>query len=80
MGEIIDRARQLRKTIESLSAGMDDATARDNPEIVPAWKEDRTYKAGDRVRAGDRILRATAPFEKQDDPENPLIVFEEVTD
>lgn len=50
MSDIITRAYQLRETIESLAATLDDTAALDNVELFPTWEADYSYKAGDRVR------------------------------
>lgn len=51
MENVIERARILRTTIEAMATSLDDATAKDNPELFPAWNPDSCeYKAGDRVR------------------------------
>lgn len=50
MSDIITRAYQLRETIESLAATLDDETALDNVELFPIWEADDSYKTGDRVR------------------------------
>jgi chitodextrinase len=47
---IIERAQQLRETIEAMAAGLDDATALDNRELFPIWEADGSYEPGDRVR------------------------------
>ena len=46
---IVDRARELRQTIESLATNMDDAQARDNAELFPRWNPSAHYEDGDRV-------------------------------
>lgn len=54
---IEDRARQLRATVENLSATLDDETALDNKELFPAWVEGKPYKIDDRVRHGEELYR-----------------------
>lgn len=50
MSDIITRAYQLRETIETLAATLDDAAALDNVELFPQWEADESYETGDRVR------------------------------
>lgn len=47
---MIERARQLRKIIESLAETLDDENALKSVELFPAWKEDAVYEVDDRVR------------------------------
>lgn len=47
---MIERARQLRKMIESLAETLDDENALKSVELFPAWKEDDVYEVDDRVR------------------------------
>ena len=47
---IVERARELRKTIESLAEVMDDSTAMDNAELFPHFDPtSHSYSVGDRV-------------------------------
>ena len=46
---IVDRARQLRKVIEMLTAQLEDLEAMECAELFPHWKEDTEYTMGDRV-------------------------------
>lgn len=54
---IIDRARSLRATIESLSVNLDDENAIEAVELFPAWRVDTVYTAGDRVRYNDVLYK-----------------------
>lgn len=47
---MIERARQLRKIIESLAETLDDESALKSVELFPVWKEDAVYEVDDRVR------------------------------
>ena len=56
--EVIERARELRKHIESMMAETEDATALAYVELVPAWSGDGTsYTANDRVRYNGVLYR-----------------------
>ena len=51
MGNLIERARELRRTIENLAENLDDTAAADTPELFPNWSgEEVVYTAGQRVR------------------------------
>lgn len=54
---MIERARQLRKIIETLSASLPDDQALSNIELFPNWKENNSYVIGDRVRYGDTLYK-----------------------
>lgn len=54
---IIDRARSLRATIESLSVNLDDENAVEAVELFPSWKIDTVYTAGDRVRYNNVLYK-----------------------
>lgn len=47
---IIDRARELRATIEDLAVNLDDEQALESVELFPAWKAEVAYAIDDRVR------------------------------
>lgn len=47
---IVEKARKLRKTIESLATTLDDTTAISNSELFPEWKNEETFEVGDRIR------------------------------
>lgn len=47
---IIEKARMLRKQIESLAENLDDEAALETPELFQSWQVDKTYEAGARVR------------------------------
>lgn len=52
---MIERARQLRKRVESLAETLDDDNALKSVELFPNWKADMQYNIGDRVRY-DNVL------------------------
>ena len=47
---LVDRARELRATIESLTVSMNNETALNNIELFPLWSNNYEYKINDRVR------------------------------
>ena len=47
---MIERARELRKKIESLAETLDDTEALKMSELFSSWKENVSYASGDRVR------------------------------
>lgn len=62
---MIERARQLRKVIESLATGMDDTNALQNTELFPNWGAS-SYEAGDRVRYNGILYKCLQSHEAQD--------------
>lgn len=51
MSEIIDRAAELRETIEDLAENLDDEEAMESAELFKSWSgESVVYTAGERVR------------------------------
>lgn len=54
---IEERARKLRKTIESLSVNLDDESALGNKELFPIWIEGVSYSIGDRVRYNNILYK-----------------------
>ena len=54
---IIDKARKLRKTIESLAISLDDESAAKNVELFEAWKADTDYAVDDRRRFGEYLYK-----------------------
>ena len=47
---IIEKARSLRKQIESLAETLDDESALQTPELFQNWHENTSYEVGARVR------------------------------
>lgn len=82
MSEIIERARELRKTIESLAVEhLDDEHAAAAAELFPAWDGNgRDYKAGERVRRDGILYKVLQDHTSQPgwDPENASSLFAEV--
>jgi len=54
---ILERARQLRKVIETLAKPLDDEQALANIELFPVWHEEIPYVIGDRVRYNDVLYK-----------------------
>lgn len=64
---LIERARRLRKTIESLSVNLDDENALENVELFPSWSGDGVdYTLGDRVRYDGKLYRCLQSHTSQD--------------
>ena len=57
--EKIDRAKELRKTIERLAQNLSDNDALDNIELFPNWKINQQYRVGYKVRFRDKLYRVT---------------------
>ena len=57
---MIERARQLRKKVESLAETLDDDNALKSVELFPNWKADMQYNIGDRVRYDNVLYKCLA--------------------
>lgn len=77
---IIDRARELRSVIEQMSSTLDDSAALESPELFPAWREDVTYTAGQRVRHDGTLYKVLQNHASQADwtPEAAPSLFAKV--
>ena len=64
---MIDRARQLRKIIESLAKTLDDENALKNIEFFPNWKVNKPYSIGDRVRYDNILYKCLIAHTSQSD-------------
>lgn len=62
----IEKAKALRKKIESMSAELTDADALDVPELFPKWTL-KEYAVGDRVRYGDTLYKCLQAHTAQTD-------------
>lgn len=60
-----EHALKLRKLIEKASATLDDETALDGVELFPAWKENASYSASDRVRYDGVLYKCLADHTAQ---------------
>lgn len=63
--DLIQRARELRAMIETLSATLDDEKALEVPELFPQWSADNTYNQGDRVRYSGVLYKCLQGHEAQ---------------
>ena len=77
---IVDRARELRQTIESLAISMDDETARDNAELFPRWVSGHAYQVGDRVCMDGTLYKVLQEHTSQEDwtPDVAVSLFAEI--
>lgn len=56
--DVIERARELRKQIETNASSMDEETALNFVELFPAWNGDNSsYAVGDRVRFNGELYK-----------------------
>jgi hypothetical protein len=62
----IEKAKALRKKIESMSAELTDTDALDVPELFPKWSI-KEYAAGDRVRYEDILYKCLQAHTSQSD-------------
>jgi len=63
---MIERARELRKVIESLAENLDDTNALKNTELFPNWSL-TSYKVDDRVRYQGDLYKCLQAHEAQSD-------------
>lgn len=77
---IVNRARELRQTIESLATSMDDAQARDNAELFPHWNPSAHYIDGDRVCYDGKLYKVKQGHNAQADwnPREAVALFAEI--
>lgn len=77
---LIEKARALRRKIETLSASLDDEQALETVELFPIWKADTVYTAGDRVRYNDVLYKVLQGHTSQADwtPDTAFSLFARV--
>lgn len=80
MGNLIERARQLRATIEELATNLTDDAALEAKELFSIWSTDTDYAVDDRVRYEDGLYRVLQNHTSQDDwtPTNAPALFAEI--
>ena len=80
MGNLIERARQLRATIEELATNLTDNAALEAKELFSIWSTDTDYTVDDRVRYEDGLYRVLQNHTSQDDwtPTNAPALFAEI--
>lgn len=64
---IIEKARRLRKQIESLAETLDDTKALEVSELFPNWATDTSYELGARVRYEDILYKCLISHTSQSD-------------
>lgn len=62
---ITDRARALRRQIETLAETLNDEAALDNRELFPSWESDTEYGVDKRVRYGSNLYRCVQAHTSQ---------------
>lgn len=80
MSNLIERARQLRATIEELATKLTDDAALEAKELFSIWSTDTDYAVDDRVRYEDGLYRVLQNHKSQDDwtPTNAPALFAEI--
>lgn len=63
---ITERARQLRKQIESLAETLEDESALQVTELFPNWTTDISYEVGARVRYNDILYKCLISHTSQE--------------
>ena len=64
---IVEKARKLRKQIESLAETLDDEKALEVSELFPTWSEATPYKIDERVRYNDVLYKCLISHTSQSD-------------
>lgn len=79
---IIEKAKMLRKQIETLALDMDDDQSLEFPELFPNWKNETDYKTGDRVRYDDVLFKCLQAHKSQSDwtPDVAVSLWAKVAD
>lgn len=67
MSNIIEKAIQLRKVIESLADNLTDAEAVDNAELFPKWQAGESYAVGTKVQYNGTLYKCLQAHASQDD-------------
>lgn len=62
---VIDRARELRKVIESMSSSLSDEDALTVRELFPLWESQISYNIGDRIRYGELLYKCVQAHTSQ---------------
>ncbi|MEE0963113.1 MAG: hypothetical protein U0L73_02705 [Ruminococcus bromii] len=81
MMKYIEKARKLRKIIESAIASVDDKTSSEATELLPVLKNDNTYiKAGTRINYNGKIKKATVDLWdiEANNPDNAPVLWEDI--
>lgn len=63
----LEKLLRLRDLIRQAAESLSDDDALDGVELFPAWTLDRAYKAGQRVRYGDKLYRCEQVHTSQSD-------------
>ena len=68
MSNIIERARALRRVIESMATNLTDEEAVESVELYPAWDGDgHEYAVGDRIRFDGTLYKVVQAHTSQED-------------
>lgn len=67
MGEIIEKARRLRRKIEDLAITMTDEEGLEFVDLFVNWGEGIAYAVGDRVKFGDTLYKCVQAHTSQSD-------------
>lgn len=62
---VVDRARKLRKHLESMAVSLDDKSALEVIEFFPLWQSDVAYAVNDRIRYGDILYKCVQAHTSQ---------------
>lgn len=82
MRDVVERARELRVTIEEIAESMTDKKALHNIELFPHWNDDHDYEVGDRFQYDGRLYRSRQTHHSQENwtPDITPALYEEVAE
>lgn len=66
MSNIVERARRIRKQIETMAQDLNDETALDYKELFKNWSNGEAYELGDKVRYEGNLYRCLNPHTSQE--------------
>ena len=77
---LTEKARILRAYIEKAAESLSDSDAVAATELFPAWRESRSYNAGNRVRYGGKLYKCIQANTAQTgwEPENAASLWTEI--
>lgn len=82
MSEVVERARELRATIEEIAETMTDTKALHNIELFPHWNDDHDYEMGERFQYDGRLYKTRQAHHSQANwtPDVATSLYEEVAE
>lgn len=81
MENVIEKARELRATVEKLAQKLDDKDALENVALFPQWNgQSKVYEEGEKVKYNDKLYRVlmTHTSQSQWDPVDAPSLFAQI--